>query len=160
MVHLNFLEQVDVFRRLTDNQLSMIRKFAEVVDFKRGDRIFAQGDAATRVWIVMEGDVELRTEPSGPEASLQFSPCFLSETHAFGWTCFVEPYQYRLSGYCASRWCKVIRLNREDLLAVFDQDPVIGFKVMDFLFEAVGKQFEQLQDQMAKNRGIEVMSHW
>jgi CRP-like cAMP-binding protein len=160
MVQLNFLEQVDVFRQLTDDQLSMIRKFAEVVEFKRGDRIFAQGDPANRVWIVQEGDVELRGEPPGREADQRFSICFLSETQAYGWTCFVEPYLYRLSGYCASRWCKVIRLNREDLLKVFAEDPVIGFKVMEYLFGAVGKQFEQLQDQMARDRGIEVMSQW
>lgn len=161
MIQLNFLEKVDVFRKLNDKQLLMIREFAETVDFKRGDRIFAQGEAASRVWIVLEGDVELRTEPvAGQEGQARFVPCFLSETQAFGWTCFVQPFKYRLSGYCASRWCKLIRLNREDLLALFGRDPVIGFRVMEYLLRAVGKQFEQLQDEIAKDRGIEMMSRW
>ncbi len=160
MISLEFLEQVDVFRSLNDDQLSAIQQCAEAVDFKKGDRIFARGDMASSVWIALEGDIQLRTEPSGQEGGIKSSPSFLSEAQAFGWTCFVPPYKYRLSGYCASRWCKVIRLNREDLLAIFEQDAIVGFKVMDYLLGAVGKQFEELQDEIAKDRGIEMMSQW
>lgn len=160
MISLEFLEQVDVFKNLSDNQLSAIRKCAEAVDFKKGERIFEQGDAASHVWIVLEGDIELRTEPSGFGKESKHTPSFLSEAQAFGWTCFVQPYRYRLSGYCASRGCKVIKLERGDLLAVFEQDAVVGFKVMDYLLGAVGKQFEQLQDEIARDRGIEMMSQW
>jgi CRP-like cAMP-binding protein len=160
MISLEFLEQVDVFKKLNDDQLSVIQKCAEAVDFKKGDRIFEQGDIASHVWIVLEGDVELRTELPGQEVKSGSMPAFMSEAHAFGWTCFVQPYRYRLSGYCASRWCKIIRLERDDLLAIFVRDAVIGFKVMDYLLRAVGKQFEQLQDEIAKVRGIEMMSQW
>ncbi len=160
MISLEFLEQVDVFRNLNDDQLSAIQNCAEAVDFKKGDRIFEQGDVASHVWIVLEGDVELRTEPTFSEAKTTSKPAFMSETHAFGWTCFVQPYRYRLSGYCASRGCKVIRLERDDLLAIFERDAVVGFKVMDYLLGSVGKQFEQLQDEIAKVRGIEMMSQW
>lgn len=160
MISLEFLEQVDIFKNLNDNQLSAIQKSAEAVDFKKGERIFKQGDSASDVWITREGDVELKTEFSGYETGTPAAPSFLSETQAFGWTCFVEPYKYRLSGYCASRGCKVIRLNREDLLAIFEKDAVLGFKIMDYLLGAVGKQFEQLQDEIARVRGIEMMSHW
>ena len=38
--------------------------------------------------------------------------------------------------------------------------PVRFFNVMDYLLRAVGKQFEQLQDEIAKVRGIEMMSQW
>jgi CRP-like cAMP-binding protein len=160
MISLEFLEQVDVFRKLNDDQLSAIQECAEAVDFEKGDRIFEQDDIASHVWIVLEGDVELRTELPGKEGGPGSSPAFISEAQAFGWTCFVQPYRYRLSGYCASRWCKVIKLEREDLLAFFARDEVVGFKVMDYLLRAVGKQFEQLQDEIAKVRGIEMMSQW
>ncbi len=161
MISLDFLDQVDVFRNLNDDQLSAIQKCTEAVDFKRGDRIFAQGDPASHVWIVLEGDVELRTElPGRNRGAAGSSPSFMSEAQAFGWACFVPPYKYRLSCYCASRWGKVIRLNREDLLAIFEKDEVIGFKVMDYLLGAVGKQFAQLQEEIAKVRGIEMMSQW
>ena len=104
--------------------------------------------------------MELRTEIPGQKGESGSLPTFMSEAQAFGWTCFVQPYRYRLSGYCASRSGKVIKLERDDLLAIFARDAVVGYKVMDYLLRAVGKQFEQLQDEMAKVRGIEMMSQW
>jgi CRP-like cAMP-binding protein len=161
MISLDFLEQVDVFKNLDDSQLSAIQERAEAVEFKKGDRIFVQGDNATDVWIAREGDVELRTEdPAAQKDARAASPSFLSKTQVFGWTCFVPPHTYRLSGYCGSRTCKVIRLKRESLLAIFEKDAMLGFKVMDYLVQTVGKQFEELQDEIARNRGIEMMSQW
>jgi len=161
MISLDFLEQVAVFKNLNDNQLSAIQECAEAVEFKKGERIFTQGESATDVWIAREGEVELRTEnPAAQTDARTASPSFLSKTQVFGWTCFVEPYKYRLSGYCGSRTCKVIRLNRESLLAIFEKDAVLGFKVMDYLIQTVGKQFEELQDELARDRGIEMMSQW
>ena len=161
MVSHEFLEQTDVFKSLTDAQLSSIRKNADVVDFKKDDRIFAQGDSATHVWIVREGEVRLQAETIENEGS-NGGPLmsFMSQAHAFGWTCFVPPYQYRLSGYCDSRWCSLIRLNRIDLRRIFEDDFAIGFHVMSFLMEAVGRQFVQYQDEVARSRGIEMMNHW
>jgi DNA repair protein RadC len=51
-------------------------------------------------------------------------------------------------------------LSAEELLAIFEKDAVLGFKIMDYLLGAVGKQFEQLQDEIARVKGIEMMSHW
>jgi CRP-like cAMP-binding protein len=161
MVSLDFLEKVEVFNGLDDSQLNTIKECVEMVDFKRGERIFTQGDDSTHVWIVVEGDVELRTEPSGQDASsAEPTVSFLSEAHAFGWTCHAPPYKYQLSGYCASRMCKVIKLKREDLNKIFENDEVIGSQIMFYLLGVVGKQFEQLQDEIAKKRGIEIMSQW
>ena len=158
MVSLEFLEKIEVFKTLNDNQLKAIQDCVELADFKKDERIFTQGDDATHVWIILEGDVELKSETPGKSTTSPVS--FLSETHVFGWTCFVPPHKYLLSGYCASRWCKVVKLKKDDLLRLFEEDDVFGFKVMDYLMAAVGKQFEQYQDQVARERGIEVMSQW
>ncbi len=161
MISIDFLDKVDVFKQLSDDQLRMIQDCAEIVEFRRTERIFAQGEDAVSVWIVVEGDVELRTEPAENQSSAaEPEVSFMSTAHAFGWTCFVPPYHYQLSGYCISRSCKVIRLGREDLLGLFDKDADLGFRVMSYLIEVVGTQFQQLQDEIAKKRGIEVMSRW
>ena len=161
MISLDFLEKVDVFKKLDDQQLQMIQECAEIVEFSRGERIFAQGADAVNVWIIMDGDVELRAEkPGSRPAAGKKNVAFLSTAQAFGWTCFVPPHRYQLSGYCASRTCQVIRLSREDLLRLFEKDEDLGFHVMSYLIEVVGTQFQQLQDEIAKKRGIELMSNW
>jgi len=155
------LEQTDMFKGLTSNQLSAIRHSADVIDFKKDDRIFVQGANASHVWILREGEVRLQTE-SGEKKGVDVRPLvsFMSRAHAFGWTCFVPPYKYRLSGFSESRWCSLIRLNRVDLRRIFEDDFAIGFQVISSLMTAVGSQFMQYQDEMAKNRGIEMMSQW
>jgi len=161
MISLDFLEKVTCFSCLNDDQLKMVEERAEIAEFDRGDKIFAHGSDATHVWIVVEGDVELRSEaPDGAQATVEPAVSFMAEANAFGWTCFVPPYKYQLSGYCSSRHCKLIKFDRADLTELFEKDPVIGLEVMSYLMGAVGQQFEQLQDEIAKHRGHEIMSNW
>lgn len=161
MVNLNFLKKADIFKDLDDDRLRAVLNCAEPVEFEKGARFFTHGADATHVWILVEGDVELRSEPSGKDVSGQIpAVSFTSVAQAFGWTCFVPPYKYRLSGYCASEKCKVIKFKREALLSLFDADKQTGFQVMLYLIGVIGRQFEQLQDEIARRRGIEVMSGW
>ncbi|HMA85089.1 MAG TPA: Crp/Fnr family transcriptional regulator [Desulfosalsimonadaceae bacterium] len=161
MISLDFLEKVACFSCLNDDQLKMVQERAEIAEFNRGEKIFTHGSDATHVWIVVEGDVELRSEaPEGVRATVEPAVSFMAEANAFGWTCFVPPYKYQLSGYCSSRHCKLIKFDREDLTELFEKDPVIGLEVMSYLMGAVGQQFEQLQDEIAKHRGHEIMSNW
>jgi signal-transduction protein with cAMP-binding, CBS, and nucleotidyltransferase domain len=161
MIQLEFLEKLDAFKELNDDQLAAIKECIDLAEFKRGERIFSQGADAGHVWVVLEGGVELRTEDPGRNMSAaEPSVSFLSEAQAFGWTCFVPPYKYQLSGYCASRSCRLIRLKREDLLGLFEKDAAIGFFVMKYLIGVVGGHFGQLQDEIARKRGIEIMSRW
>lgn len=161
MISLDFLEKVACFSCLNDDQLKMVQECAEIAEFGRGEKIFSHGNEASHVWIVVDGDVELRSEaPDGEQPTVEPVVSFMAEANAFGWTCFVPPYRYQLSGYCASRQCKLIKLDREDLKALFEKEPVIGLEVMSYLMAAVGQQFEQLQEEIAKHRGHEIMSNW
>ncbi len=161
MIQLEFLEKLDAFKELNDDQLAAIKECTDLAQFKRGEKIFSQGADAGHVWIVLEGGVELRAEyPDQNMSAAEASVSFLSEAQAFGWTCFVPPYKYQLSGYCASRSCRLIRLRREDLLDLFEKDAAIGFFVMKYLIGVVGRQFSQFQDEIARKRGFEIMSRW
>ncbi|MFO7667890.1 MAG: cyclic nucleotide-binding domain-containing protein [Desulfobacterales bacterium] len=161
MIITDILKKADVFKDIDDTRLQAVATFAKLVEFEKGVRIFTHGADATHVWILAEGDVELRSEPPGIAVSDKITAVsFISTAQAFGWTCFVPPYKYRLSGFCASEKCKVFKFQREDLLRLFEADKKTGFQVMFYLLGVVGRQFEQLQDEIARKRGIEVMSRW
>lgn len=161
MISPDFLKKADVFKDIDDDRLQAVATFAKPVEFEKGARIFTHGADANHLWILAEGDVELRSEPPGIAVLGKITAVsFISTAQAFGWTCFVPPYKYRLSGYCASEKCKVIKFEREDLLRLFEADKRTGYQVMLYLLGAVGRQFEQLQDEIARRRGIEVMSRW
>ena len=67
MVSLDFLEDVDAFSDLDDDQLAAIQECCEVAKFKRGEAIFAAGTVPEYFWLVLEGEVNLIWDaPEGP----------------------------------------------------------------------------------------------
>ncbi|MCF8110247.1 MAG: cyclic nucleotide-binding domain-containing protein [Desulfobacteraceae bacterium] len=165
MISLEFMDRVEMFKDLSDRQLAEIGNVAESAEYKKGECIFKQGNPAEHLWIVTDGEVELRCGPVGSKVQKvqhERRDCvaFVSAAQAFGWTCFVPPYKYRLSGYCASRRCRLLKFNKADLEKLFENQPEIGFTVMQYTMTSVGTQFQELQDEIARQRGHEIINKW
>jgi signal-transduction protein with cAMP-binding, CBS, and nucleotidyltransferase domain len=160
MITLDFLENVEVFQGLNDNQLTEIQKCCQVVEFSRGDKIFGTGEEPHYLWVVLEGQVTLQWERPGRSAMPEPTISRLSETMTFGWSSLVPPFKYRLSAYCDTRACKVVKIGRDTLTKLFEQDSEIGYKVMIKLLSVVGSRFLNLQDEVAKQRGRDIMNRW
>ncbi len=160
MIDLDFLEKVEVFKGLNDSQLSAVAKCGEIVALKRDEKLFSEGEDSKYLWIVMNGKVDLREESSKMPKISTARISFISESQTFGWSCFVPPYTYRLSGYCNTRTCNVVKFERNCLKALFESDPDIGYHVMLYLVTVVGSHFKNFQDEIAKKRGIHIMTQW
>jgi CRP-like cAMP-binding protein len=59
MIGLEFLKGVDIFKGLNENQLVPIQAGCREKKYESGNRLFAEGDAADQLWIVIEGQVDL-----------------------------------------------------------------------------------------------------
>jgi CRP-like cAMP-binding protein len=160
MVQLEFLEEVEVFKDLNDDQLAVIQTYCREDEFQRKDKIFAAGDDPSYLWVVRQGQVELHWEAPGRSVVAGKAVTTLPPAATFGWSSLVPPYNYRLSAYCASRTCRLIRFARNDLIELFEEDPSIGYKVMTRLLAVVGARFLNLQDEIAKQRGSDIINSW
>jgi CRP-like cAMP-binding protein len=160
MITLEFLENVQVFEELNDDQLTRIQKHCQEVKFSRGDKIFAAGEKPQYLWVVMEGQVALQWATPGRSALPETTISRLSESMTFGWSSLVPPYTYRLSAYCATRTCTVMQVDRDGLITLFENDAEIGYKVMLKLLSVVGSRFLNLQDEVAKQRGSDIINQW
>ena len=160
MISLDFLEKVGIFNGLDNKQLTEIKKCCGEEEFQRGTRLFNIGEDATCLWIVKEGRVDLRIDLTGLAASDENMISSITETEAFGWSSLASPYKYRLSGYCAANSCKLIKVERESLRKLFDRDPDIGYAVMSNIAEVVGRRFHNLQEEVAKRRGQDLLGGW
>ncbi|MEJ2101463.1 MAG: cyclic nucleotide-binding domain-containing protein [Desulfobacterales bacterium] len=160
MLSLDFLENVEAFADLDDDQLTTIQGCCEVADYKRGEKIFAAGDTSEYFWMVREGQINLTWDgsegPTLPESTITT----LTEGMSFGWSGMVPPFKYRLSAHCASRSCKVIRIQRDRLNRLFAADARIGYKIMSKVMIVAGQRFHQLQDEVAKRRGHDIINRW
>jgi (2Fe-2S) ferredoxin len=137
--------EADVFDGLGEGQLASLRERIEELDFRKGERFFKEGDEATHLWIVKDGQVDVGFELPGRTATEVHTLSTIPAGKAFGWSCFVPPHKYRLSAYCSSATCTVLRLERESLLGCFEKDPAMGYKVMANLAGVVAERFNRLQ---------------
>ena len=160
MISLDFLEKVEAFKKFNDAQLTALQKCAQKVVFKKKDILFNEGEDSEYVWIVMDGKVGLRYDPPGKAISKHKTVSFISEPQVFGWSCFVPPYKYRMSGYCTTRTCEVAKMHKEQLSQLFKEDAEIGYRVMSYLTQIVGGHFLRYQEQLARRIGDEIISQW
>ncbi len=151
MTSIDFLRNVEVFSGLKDSQLAGFEDHCREMDFRQNDKLFSEGDEASSLWIVKEGRVDLRFDLPDRATSTKNTISSLSEFMTFGWSSLVAPHKYRLSAYCATNSCKVIQIDREEMLALFKQDSKTGYQVMSNLVEIIGKRFRQLQDSASKH---------
>ena len=165
MITIKELDSVQAFKELTDDQLEALQKFCVREEFKRGDRLFKEGDAAEHLWIVTDGRVDLRFElpgnrPTSDETTLSSLEAEDDKKRTLGWSCFVPPYQMMLSAYCVTRSCRVIKIAKTDMQALFEKDPSMGYKFLSYLIKVLGYRFQQFQEELAKQKGRDIMHSW
>jgi len=165
MVKIELIEKLHVFKTLESDELNKLLDLCSVGNYEIGDCLFREGDTATDMWIVMDGSVELRFEmPNGAattsESALSSHSKNIPESQVFGWSCFMPPYKMKLSAYCTSRRCQVLKINAALLNKLMEKDTAIGFKIMRYIVQVVGYRFRQMKEEVAKFMGINMMNSW
>ncbi len=165
MVKLEIIEKLQIFKDLTTDELKQFPELCSLENYQVGESLFLEGDSAEHVWIVIDGNVELRFEM--PDARQTTHDNTLSshnrdvpESQIFGWSCFTPPYKMKLSAYCTSRRCEVLKINARELNKLMEKDTAIGFKIMRYVVQVVGYRFKQMKEEVAKFMGINLMNSW
>jgi NADP-reducing hydrogenase subunit HndB len=143
---LDFLEKVDIFKGLNKDQLKTVHKGGREKQYLYGDRLFAEGENADRIWLVIDGQVDLRFDLPGRPTSEENTIFSITALQTLGWSSFVPPFKYALSAYSATKSCKILQIHKEHLLECFEKDPRMGLKFMTNVAEITSKHFDQLQE--------------
>jgi NADP-reducing hydrogenase subunit HndB len=146
MILLYFLKKVDIFKGLDDDQLNQISAGCHEKEYQNANRLFAEGENANHVWIVMEGQVDLRFDLPGRPTSEENTIFSITVGNTLGWSGFVPPFQYKLSAYCATRICKILLINKEFLIDLFEKDNHLGYRVISNLTGVASTHFHRLQN--------------
>jgi len=165
MVSFEMIEDLKIFEHFETTELKKILEICVSEEYQRGDRLFREGAEAKNLWIVKEGEVQLRFEMPNAKSSTDDNAISshdneTAESQIFGWSCFISPYQMRLSAYCVTRRCQVIKINGKKIKSLMNSDPVIGYKIMTYLVQVVGYRFKQMQEEVSKFLGINMMNSW
>lgn len=160
MIGLDFLGKVEVLKGISDDHLVALQACFVEETYANGDRLFTQDAKADHLWIVVEGRVDLHFEKPDRYALEKEVITSITETMPFGWSSVVEPFKYRYSAFAGGDVCRVIKIEKEHLSGLLGKDARLGYTVMSNLTTVIAGRFHQLQGEMAKHRGDEVISNW
>jgi NADP-reducing hydrogenase subunit HndB len=143
---LDFLEKVNIFKGLNQDQLNAVNKGGQEKQYLYGDRLFAEGENADRIWLVIDGQVDLRFDLPGRPTSEENTIFSITAARSLGWSSFVPPFKYALSAYSATKSCKILHINKDHLLECFEKDPRMGLLFMTNVAAIASRHFDQLQE--------------
>jgi len=146
MSGLDVLEKVEIFKGLNHDQLNAVKKGGREKEYLFGGRLFAEGEDADRIWLVLEGQVDLRFDLPGRPTSEENTIFSITAAQTLGWSTFVPPFKYALSAYSATKSCKILQINKDHLLECFEKDPRMGLMFMTNVAGIASMHFDQLQE--------------
>lgn len=155
MENLEFLGKVGVLQGLSVAEMLKLRGCCRSDQGREGQRLCAEGKQAQDFFLLVEGTVELRYELPRGESSSDQALSVVEPGDSWGWSSLVPPHHYTLSGYCTSPGCRFIRLRRDDLWDLFNQNHHIGYMFMRNLAGIIGQRFHAVQDELARQQGFD-----
>ena len=145
----------ELFADLSPRQVKRLEPLAERVRFKKGAVLFAAGEAAADLYVVLEGAVELRMPV--PDWWGIHTPHQKMTTarpgQVVGWSALAEPCVYALTAVASER-CLTARFEASALRELMSADPELGNVVRARALSAVSRRLDALAEAMLAQRAV------
>lgn len=164
MLDKGLLDGFSIFSEIPQDKLSAIAERCELLEFKSDEVIFEQGEVAKNLYGVLEGEVELSFvfQDRVLKADIEYEESVqarfevlekpivvdtLGPGDVFGWSALVSPRQLTAMARC-SKPTRVFSLPADDLKATYDQDPALGYMIMEKLAEIIAQRLQTRTDKL------------
>src|SRR5438874_12344868 len=126
------------FRDASEQFLKRVAALARTWQFAAGERIYAAGDAADEIFVVVWGVVEhtFKTEAGAREPLKR-----LGRGGVFGWAGMLLGQTRRLATVRAAEPTYVVRIDTEELVALLESEPLEGPHVMERFATMIQREF-------------------
>ncbi len=168
MVTNDLVKRFSVFSKVSEEMISQVAKCCEVLEFDSRQRIFGEGDIATAVYGVLDGEVELSIMVRDRilktkikyEESLQsrietieknIVVDSISAGEIFGWSAMIEPGVLTSTAICSAP-SRLLALPSRDLKTLFYDDVHLGYYFMEQLVQIVSNRL--------RNRTRRLIESW
>jgi len=130
MVSAEWLRKTELFASLNESHLNTVLSRSFVESFPEGKVIFRQGEKALRLYILIEGTINL-TVMTQEQTDFMTSK-IEKEGAAFGMPSLIEPFRYNVTATCLKP-TKVLTIEADHLMKRMEEDPRMGMEVMQKL---------------------------
>lgn len=148
------LAQLSIFQGLAKEQLAVLEPLLEPAHFSRGELIFAQGQAAISIFILLSGEVEVNFKPyDGPPLTV----ARIFPGGVFGWSAAMMRKAYTSSAR-AIQDSQVFRLGGFKLRWLCERQPDMGALLLDRLAGAIAQRLNNTHTEIVNilTQGLDV----
>jgi CRP-like cAMP-binding protein len=131
-------DQLAIFEGMDTSQLILLKPYFIPCECRDQAVIFAQGDRAEFLYIVIEGEVAIYFKPDdGPELVVSR----IKDGGVFGWSAAFGRGTYT-SGATCTQSAKMLRVRGSDLKMLRENHPETGILILERLAAVVAKRME------------------
>lgn len=138
------LAEHPLFRAFDRETLELLAGCARNERFHAGERIFAEGDSANKVFLLREGDVAVEI------ATSERPPIVVETLHAgdvLGWSWMVPPYRHMSDARAVSE-VRAVSLGATCTRQKCDENPVLGYRMFQHLLPHMAARTRVLRLQL------------
>ena len=140
MVSVDALRCCELFVGLSRKETIQIAAVAREERYETGEVIFAEREVASRLYILAEGRVQVHVQlRSSMERDGEMTVEEVETGRVIGWSSLVRQRRFTASAR-ALEPVTVMVIEANDMEALFDRDPHIGFVVMKQLAEVIASR--------------------
>jgi CRP-like cAMP-binding protein len=129
-----------VFSGLRTDQLARVRPFLRWLHFGAGQTVFAAGDPANRLYVVVCGEVSIRYHPYDGGC---VEVATVRQDGAFGWSAILKRDQYTATAVCRTD-VEALAIHTDNLQCVLAADVAMGDRLLENLGQLAANRAEGL----------------
>jgi CRP/FNR family cyclic AMP-dependent transcriptional regulator len=140
----DFFDDLPLFEGFSQDQRSLLQEIFTPCDFYVDSMLFAQGDPAEYLYIVVKGEVVVNYKPDdGP-------PLTVARVHrdgVVGWSAALGSRTYT-SGAQSTEYSQLLRVRGYDLRKLCEQQPETGVLLLDRLATVIAERLRNTHEQV------------
>jgi CRP-like cAMP-binding protein len=145
MVEVSALKKFDLFKGLSEKQMSDLAKITEKKSYKRGQFAYERGQSAKHLFVVDKGALSLRRFEPGDQVGIAFETREAGEL--FGAASFMQPPEYTLTAVCMEN-AEVLAIDAKKLSKLCDKDPALGYRLMLAIAQVYFERYKSAKRQL------------
>jgi len=151
MVSPELLRRYPLFGALSDEQLRVVAMVSEEKSYPGGGVIFHENTPARKLYVVIDGDVDLLYSGGGEGAIVDAPVGSVASGEICGVSSLLEPYRYVDTAKCAKA-SRVIEIDANALRALCEVDHTLGHTVTRRILQAALERLRYTQIELAAAR--------
>lgn len=140
------LASLSLFDDVPDDDLARFARISSVIELQADEQIFAQGEPATKLFILLDGEVAIRFKPGDGEP---LTVTVLGRGDVFGWSSALGRSNYTSGAFCTARG-RAVLIPGAKFRRLCDDYPKTGIQIIERLADVIAGRLRGTRQAVAE----------